>query len=170
SGQSLSSETGVHVQDEVQVDRRETVTAPSDTAQPSALDVELSGGRVSEISSTGASQGETSPEQQLSSEVGVYVQDGVQVERSEAVTAPSDTTQPSTLDVELSGDGLSDISSTGVSQGETSPQSEEIELNVLGATSEQQLSSETGVHVQDEVQVDRSEAVTSPSDTTQPSA
>ncbi|KYW96093.1 type IV secretion system protein, partial [Ehrlichia ruminantium] len=85
-------------------------------------------------------------------------------------TTPSDTTQPSTLDVELSGDGLSDISSTGVSQGETSPQSEEIELNVLGATSEQQLSSETGVHVQDEVQVDRSEAVTSPSDTTQPSA
>ncbi|QLK57943.1 type IV secretion system protein [Ehrlichia ruminantium] len=170
SGQSLSSETGIHVQDEVQVDRRETVTSPSDTAQPSALDVELSGGRVSEISSTSVSQGETSPEQQLSSEVGVYVQDGVQVERSEAVTSPSDTTQPSALDVELSGDGLSDISSTSVSQGETSPQSEEIELNVLGATSEQQLSSETGVHVQDEVQVERSEAVTSPSDTTQPSA
>ncbi|QLK50599.1 type IV secretion system protein [Ehrlichia ruminantium] len=169
SGQSLSSETGVHVQDEVQVDRRETVTAPSDTAQPSALDVELSGGRVSEISSTGASQGETSPEQQLSSEVGVYVQDGVQVERSETVTAPSDTTQPSALDVELSGDGLSDISSTSVSQGETSPQSEEIELNVLGATSEQQLSDEVGVYVQDGVQVERSEAVTSPSDTTQPS-
>ncbi|CAI27988.1 Conserved hypothetical protein [Ehrlichia ruminantium str. Gardel] len=169
SGQSLSSETSVHVQDEVQVDRRETVTAPSDTAQPSALDVELSGGRVSEISSTGASQGETSPEQQLSSEVGVYVQDGVQVERSETVTSPSDTTQPSALDVELSGDGLSDISSTSVSQGETSPQSEEIELNVLGATSEQQLSSEVGVYVQDGVQVERSEAVTSPSDTTQPS-
>ncbi|UOD98419.1 type IV secretion system protein [Ehrlichia ruminantium] len=170
SGQSLSSETGVHVQDEVQVDRSEAVTSPSDTTQPSALDVELSGDRVSEISSTGVSQGETSPEQQLSSEVGVYVQDGVQVERSEAVTSPSDTTQPSALDVELPGDGLSNISSTGVSQGETSPQSEEIELNVLGATPEQQLSSETGVHVQDEVQVDRSEAVTSPSDTTQPSA
>ncbi|QLK58859.1 hypothetical protein FDZ58_02930 [Ehrlichia ruminantium] len=170
SGQSLSSETGVHVQDEVQVDRSEAVTSPSDTTQPSALDVELSGDRVSEISSTGVSQGETSPEQQLSSEVGVYVQDGVQVERSEAVTSPSDTTQPSALDVELPGDGLSNISSTGVSQGETSPQSEEIELNVLGATPEQQLSSETGVHVQDEVQVDRSEAVTSPSDTTQSSA
>ncbi|GAT75396.1 VirB6 family type IV secretion system protein, partial [Ehrlichia ruminantium] len=128
SEQQLSSEVGV-LQDGVQVDRSEAVTLPSDTAQSNTLDVELSGDRVSKIGSTGASQGETSPEQQLSSEVGVYVQDGVQVDRSEAVASPSDTTQPSVLGIELSGDGLSEISSTGVSQGETSSQSEDLEAS-----------------------------------------